>query len=190
MAKERHLHLEANSHGSGVADTDGAADAAALAWFDKADLQATLNRLLEVSRDCEYGFSTAAGYTDSPHLQALLMRRAADCHADAQEQQAMLVALGAPVSESGSAAGALHRGWVSLRGSLAHYSDEAMLAECQRGEDAALASYLLALKHYLPPQVRSMVARQAQHAQRCHDEVHAMCASLRPQPPRYFDEML
>ena len=47
----------------------------------------------------------------------------------------------------------------------------AVLEECERGEDSALAQYRKALKQPLPPAVRVVVERQAQGAQRNHDEV-------------------
>ena len=46
-----------------------------------------------------------------------------------------------------------------------------MLEECERGEDAAVARYRKALKEELPPDVRSLVERQAEGAQRNHDQI-------------------
>ena len=46
-----------------------------------------------------------------------------------------------------------------------------MLEECERGEDAAVARYRKALKSSLPANVRTLVERQAEGAQRNHDEV-------------------
>ena len=96
-----------------------------------------------------------------------------------QELQALIRQLGGEADRGGSVAGALHRGWVSVRGTLGGYSDLAMLDECERGEDAAVASYRKALRTTLPVTVRSVVERQAQGAQRNHDEVKAMRDALR-----------
>jgi uncharacterized protein (TIGR02284 family) len=46
-----------------------------------------------------------------------------------------------------------------------------MLEECERGEDAAVARYRKALKSELPPAVRTLVERQAEGAQRNHDQI-------------------
>lgn len=143
----------------------------------------TLNTLLEATRDGDYGFSTAASYTDSPHLKTRLDRRASECREAGQELQALIVRLGGAVGEGGSTAGALHRGWVSVRGTLSHYSDEAMLNECERGEDAEMAAYIKALTTDLPPGVRSVVERQAQVVRRNRGEVQAMRESLQPVSP-------
>ena len=70
--------------------------------------------------------------------------------------------------------GAMHRGWVSVKGTLGGYSDQAMLDECERGEDAALARYRKALKQNLPPEIKAVVERQAQGVQRNHDQIKAL----------------
>ena len=80
---------------------------------------------------------------------------------------------GEPAS-GGTVAGALHRGWVSVKTALSIQDDKAVLEECERGEDAAVARYRKALKATLPLDVRALVERQAQGAQRNHDEVRAL----------------
>jgi uncharacterized protein (TIGR02284 family) len=52
--------------------------------------------------------------------------------------------------------------------------DEAILNECERGEDVALKSYRKALEKDLPMDVRSVVERQLQGVQRNHDQVKAL----------------
>lgn len=54
-----------------------------------------------------------------------------------------------------------------------------MLEECERGEDSAVAQYRKALKQPLPPAIRVMVERQAQGAQRNHDEVRDLRDRMR-----------
>lgn len=71
-------------------------------------------------------------------------------------------------------AGALHRGWVSVKSALSVHDDKAVLQECERGEDAAVARYRKALKATLPLDVRALVERQSQGAQRNHDEVRGL----------------
>jgi uncharacterized protein (TIGR02284 family) len=53
-------------------------------------------------------------------------------------------------------------------------SDEAILNECERGEDVALKSYRKALEKDLPVDVRSVVERQLQGVQRNHDQVKVL----------------
>jgi uncharacterized protein (TIGR02284 family) len=138
-----------------------------------------LNDLLESCRDGEYGFNTSAEHTKSAELKTMLTRHAVECRTAGQELQTLIRQLGGEPDEGGSMSGALHRGWVSVRGILSAYSDQAMLDECERGEDAAVASYRKALKENLPLAIRSVVERQAQGAQRNHDQVKALRDALK-----------
>jgi len=50
-------------------------------------------------------------------------------------------------------------------------SDHAVLEECERGEDTALARYRRALKAELPADVRDVIMRQMAGTQANHDQV-------------------
>jgi len=65
----------------------------------------------------------------------------------------------------------MHRGWVAVKSALTTYDDKAVLEECERGEDLAVARYRKALKQQLPAGIKLIVERQAQGAQRNHDQV-------------------
>jgi uncharacterized protein (TIGR02284 family) len=142
--------------------------------MDADDAIATLNDLLESCRDGEYGFRECAGHTTAQDIKTLMLRHADECRDAGAELQGLIRQLGGEPDEGGSMSGALHRGWVSVRGTLTGYSDEGMLDECERGEDAALARYRMALKQDLPVAIRAVVERQAQGAQRNHDQVKAL----------------
>ncbi|MDB5938226.1 MAG: hypothetical protein JWP77_590 [Polaromonas sp.] len=143
------------------------------------DVISTLNDLLETCRDGEYGFSTSAEHTQTADLKSLLTRHAQECRTAGQELQALIRQMGGEADDGGSVTGALHRGWVSVRGVLSGHSDQSMLDECERGEDAAVASYRKALKQDLPPAIRTVVEKQAQGAQKNHDEIKALRDSLK-----------
>jgi uncharacterized protein (TIGR02284 family) len=70
--------------------------------------------------------------------------------------------------------GAAHRVWVHIRGLFGGASDETMLIECERGEDAAVARYRKALKQNLPRDIHAMVLRQFEGAQRNHDMIKSL----------------
>jgi uncharacterized protein (TIGR02284 family) len=53
----------------------------------------------------------------------------------------LLLEFGSTTEEGGSAMGAMHRGWVSIKSKLTTYDDKAVLEEAERGEDNAKARY-------------------------------------------------
>jgi uncharacterized protein (TIGR02284 family) len=136
------------------------------------DIVDTLNDLIETSKDGEFGFTACAKHVKSAELKELFLRRATECLTAAGELQTLVAGLGGKPDTGGSASGALHRGWVAVRSSLAGHSDQAMLDECERGEDAALARYRAALKQEeLPEAVRAVIARQQLGVQANHDQI-------------------
>ena len=145
---------------------------------DNDDAIDTLNVLIESCRDGEYGFTASAEHVKAQDIKTLLMRHADECRVAAAELASQICQLGGEPDKGGSASGALHRGWVSVRSTLSGYSDLAILSECERGEDAALARYRKALKERMPSAIRALVEGQAQRTQRNHDRVKAMRDAL------------
>ncbi|MFT2622016.1 PA2169 family four-helix-bundle protein, partial [Escherichia coli] len=80
----------------------------------------------------------------------------AQCAEAAAELATLIRSLGGETDTGGTASGALHRGWVHVKGTLGADSALSMLEECERGEDAAVARYRKALKSELPPAVRTL----------------------------------
>jgi len=138
-----------------------------------------LNDLLETSRDGEYGFRACADEVDSQQLKTVFRERAASCAAAANELAETIHSFGGETDEGGTVTGAMHRGWVHVKGTLGADSALSMLEECERGEDAAVARYRKALKEDLPPQVRELVQRQADGAKRNHDQIKALRDEMR-----------
>ena len=147
--------------------------------LDNEDVVDVLNDLLETSRDGEKGFRTSAEQAQTGELQNFLARRASDCAKAAAELEQAVRAHGGTPADGGTMVGAMHRGWVAIKTAMVANDDKAVLEECERGEDAAVASYRKALQHALPPGVRSLIERQAAGAQRNHDEVRALRARYR-----------
>ena len=134
----------------------------------------SLNDLIETCRDGEYGFAACAEHCQSPSLKTLLLKREAECGDAAEELQNLVLRLDGRPESGGSTTGAIHRGWVAVRGTLSGYTDKSMLDECERGEDATLAAYRRAPKHIFAAHVRLVVERQQQGAQRNHAQIKAL----------------
>jgi uncharacterized protein (TIGR02284 family) len=138
------------------------------------DIVDILNDLIETSKDGEYGFRTSAEHLKTADTRVLFERRAAECRQAATELQALVRQLGGKADDSGSASGAMHRGWVAVKGTLAGYSEKAILEETERGEDVALESYRQALEKQLPTDVRAVVERQYDGVKRNHAQVRLL----------------
>ncbi|WP_422010935.1 ferritin-like domain-containing protein [Roseateles sp.] len=137
-----------------------------------------LNDLIENARDGEYGFTQCAERVQAANLKTTLQRRAADCRTAVAELNALVLRLGGKPAEHGTALGALHRGWISVKDALTPDSDRRILDEAERGEDAALGRYRKALKADLTPEARTLIERQMQGAQANHDQVKALRDAL------------
>lgn len=138
-----------------------------------------LNNLIETCKDGEYGFNESADNTRSPDLRTLFRNRAMGCAEGATELQRLVMQYGGTADTGGSVSGAVHRGWVSVRSALSTYTDQAMLEEVERGEDAALKRYRDAMQHDLPADVREVIAHQLEGVQRNHDQIKALRDSHR-----------
>ncbi len=134
----------------------------------------TLNKLIETSKDGESGFRDAAQHAVSPDLQQTFRQRADECREAAVELQSLVVQLGGKAEDSGTVAGAAHRGWMAVKGSLAGYTDLAILEECERGEDVAMKNYHEAQGSGLPAACRAIVDRQFDGVKRNHAQVRAL----------------
>lgn len=138
------------------------------------DVVDVLNDLIETCKDGEYGFRSCAEHAKAAELKNVFEARAQECRRAADELKEQVLACGGKPEDSGTAAGALHRGWVAARSVLTGYTDRAMLDECERGEDVAVKKYRTALEKTMPEQIRALVERHLLGAQRNHDQIKAL----------------
>jgi uncharacterized protein (TIGR02284 family) len=132
----------------------------------------TLNDLIEVLKDGEEGFKSAASDVKVPDLSLVFTRYAVQRAEFASELQARVLALGADVETSGSVAGSIHRGWINLKSALSSNEPHAVLAEAERGEDSAVAAYRKALDEaHLDKSTQDIVSRQYADVKAAHDHV-------------------
>lgn len=138
------------------------------------DIINVLNDLIETSKDGQNGFQSCAMHAKSSGLRDVLLARAAECQSAVSELQVLVSQCGGKPDDGGTVSGALHRGWVTVRGTLAGFTDLGMLQECERREDVAKARYLKALEQPLPEPIRTIVERQYQGVLRNHDQIRHM----------------
>lgn len=132
----------------------------------------TLNDLIQVLKDGEQGFKNSASAVDVTELGLVFSRYAVQRAEFAAELQARVLALGASVETSGSVTGKLHRGWINLKTALSANEPHAILAEAERGEDAAVAAYREVIgRDNLDAVTRDLVSRQYADIKAAHDHV-------------------
>lgn len=136
------------------------------------DLADVLNSLIETCKDGHAGFHSAAEDVKNPDLKALFTTLAAQRQDFTGQLQALVRSLGGDTEKTGSLVGALHRGWIDLKAAVSSGDEHAILAECERGEDSAVAAYRGALEHAeLSGEIRTVVEQQSASVQAAHDRV-------------------
>jgi uncharacterized protein (TIGR02284 family) len=132
-----------------------------------------LNNLIETLKDGQEGFRAAAEDVESSNLKTLFSEFSLQRSKFAGELQMLARTLsGEEPEKSGSVAGAVHRGWIDLKAALVSRNEHAILAECERGEDSAVAAYRDALESgKLPSSVVTAVQAQADAVKDAHDRI-------------------
>lgn len=138
------------------------------------DTISTLNGLIEVCKDGENGFRTAAEGVKTADYRTLFSTYAQQRAQFASELQAEVRRLGGDPEKTGSIAASLHRGWINIKSTVTGEDEGAVLAECERGEDSAVSNYQDAMKANLPADVNTVVQRQYAQIKEAHDRVRAL----------------
>ena len=121
---------------------------------------ATLNNLLETTKDGAQGFRTCADAVSNARLRTVFEVAARRCDEAALELEGKIRSLGGEPAPSGTVSGSLHRFWTNIISSVTGMDERAVLAECERGEEFAQRAYIAALQEHLPGDVEAMVRRQ------------------------------
>ena len=133
----------------------------------------TLNSLIELNRDGQSGFKEAAEKIGAPQVKQFCFEQSRSRAQFVGELQPLVHSLGSEPDNTGSVAGALHRGWIDLKSALGG-GDQAILAAIETGEDHAVNEYKKALAETLPAHVHAIVERQFQSVKQAHDKVKSM----------------
>lgn len=136
-----------------------------------------LEDLIETLEDGRKGFEQAADklrQNGRPDLADTMASFSSQRSQFSAELRMTANAMGHQIDEEGSAAGALHRGWMSLKDALTGDDPHAILAAAETGEDHAVREYRGALGQQLPGDLEGIIARQAVEVQNAHDTVRAL----------------
>ncbi|MEJ7711423.1 MAG: PA2169 family four-helix-bundle protein [Pyrinomonadaceae bacterium] len=135
------------------------------------DVISTLNNLIETLKDGENGFRTAADGVTSAQVKTLFHTFSQQRAQFAAELQSEVRRLGGDPEKTGSVAATLHRGWINIKSTVTGSNENAVLAECERGEDSAISNYQDALKETLPADVKAIVEKQYTQVKEAHDRI-------------------
>jgi uncharacterized protein (TIGR02284 family) len=139
---------------------------------DEKETISTLNNLIETLNDGHKGFKEAADAVSDPQLKSLFAEYSQQRARFANDLQTEARSFGEAKPETGgSAAGAMHRGWINLKSAITSNDESAVLAECERGEDAAVEAFEKAMRDDLPSPAREVVSRQYSEIKSAHDRV-------------------
>jgi uncharacterized protein (TIGR02284 family) len=137
-----------------------------------------LNDLIETCRDGQMGFEAAAEAVKDARFKDLFRRNSMQRMRFVDELQGEVRRLGGEPRTAGSAAGAMHRGWMHLKTALTSMDEKAIMAECERGEDHAVAAYREAEQKELPEPARAIVHRQSSEVRLAHDAMRSLRGGL------------
>ncbi|HLL72679.1 MAG TPA: PA2169 family four-helix-bundle protein [Pyrinomonadaceae bacterium] len=139
---------------------------------DNDNVISVLNNLIETCKDGQNGFQTAAEGVTRSDVKSLFYQYSQQRAQFAGELQNEVLRLGGDPTETGSVAATLHRGWIDIKSAVTGADENAVLAECERGEDSAVSNYKDALADQnLPADVRAVVERQYAQVQDAHDRI-------------------
>lgn len=138
-------------------------------------IHSAINDLIQTCKDGQEGFRTASEHIDDTRLKSLLAEFSLQRSKFAGDLQAAALHLGEKEPEdSGSVSGAIHRGWINLKGAIAGRDTHQILAECEAGEDSAVKEYKKAMELSLPGDLKELISEQYLEVQATHDQVRAL----------------
>jgi uncharacterized protein (TIGR02284 family) len=133
-----------------------------------------ITNLIAVLKDGEKGFNDIGEHLKAPAHKAFFMEESKVRGAYASElERSVNRVTDANVSESGTAAGAIHRTWGDIKAKLGG-GDHSLLETAEQGEDAAKKAYKEALDDVaVSNTIRALIAQQYEHVKHSHDKVKA-----------------
>jgi uncharacterized protein (TIGR02284 family) len=133
-----------------------------------------LNHLIEMCRDEELALRSAAAHVTDGAVRALFVDLASRRAEFVAELTPHAQRLGGAAAADGTTRGTLHRRWVAVKDMLLGRNHQAYIAEAERLEREALATFEHALDDTLPPTTHDLVERQCAEMRKSHDRVRSL----------------
>jgi uncharacterized protein (TIGR02284 family) len=137
-----------------------------------------INDLIEINNDRVAGFEKAGKDLEGQDsgLTAVFNKLAGESRQYANELTGIARQYGGEVAEGTSTSGTLHRAWIDIKTTFTGSDREAILNECERGEDAIKAAYGDALdpENELNFELTEVLQRQLQGISEGHDRIKSL----------------
>jgi uncharacterized protein (TIGR02284 family) len=137
-----------------------------------------INDLIEINNDRIEGFEKAANDLEDQDsgLNTVFSKLAEDSRQNVAELTEIVLLSGNAPAEGSSTSGALHRAWLDVKAVFTGGDLEAILNECERGEDAIKAAYQSALDedNDLSPELVQVLRTQQQTINEGHDLIKSL----------------
>lgn len=138
------------------------------------DVISTLNGLIETCKDGQDGFKTASEGIERSDLKTVFYEFSQQRSEFVGILQGLVRELGGDPESTGTLSAAVHRGWMDIKSLVTGKDEEAILNECERGEDFAKEAYADALKTALPANIADVVEQQAHAVLAAHNRIKSL----------------
>jgi uncharacterized protein (TIGR02284 family) len=149
---------------------------------DMTEIRSILNELIETCKDSQKGFHSAAEKIKDPETHSFFLKCYLQRSEFAGELQAEVTRMGGEPATSGSAAGAIHRGWTGLMTAISTDTDYAILEDADHAEDSVVKTWIEALRQNLPSDLEAIVSRQLGEIQDAHRTIRKLLENYRAAP--------
>lgn len=146
-----------------------------------ADTAEVLNNLLETLEDGRRGYHEGAEkLSDSarPEVATTFQQMSTQRQQFSEELRAAADAHDVEVEQHGSAAAALHRGWLTLRDAISGDDPDGVLKAALQGENHAVSEYNDAQQADLPDDIDLIVRRQAGQIEQARTRIDALVGDI------------
>lgn len=143
----------------------------------KEHVRHTLDNLISMNRDAVEGYQRAAELLENQQYKEICQEYAEQRQRFIDELIIMAKTYGGAPSDSQTVSGLLHGAWMSIRDSISN-DDSAVIAECDRGEEAAVESYHQAITDTLPDDVDTLIRSQYFLLRGSYERIHRLSVAL------------
>ncbi|MEC9373751.1 MAG: PA2169 family four-helix-bundle protein, partial [Planctomycetota bacterium] len=142
---------------------------------------AALQDLIRINIDSAKGFHTAAEKIANAELAEMFHRIGRERRTFADDLRHVVDMTDEDAEDSGSVAGAFHRWWLGVVGTVRHGDEKTLLSEAELGEDAIHFRYTKLSPTLAGLEVHDLIERQKARIEECHLAIEQMLDALRLQ---------